>query len=164
MRTSFPCRTVLTVLLIVLTLLTLGFVFGNSLDSSAESQAKSSAVKEMIRPVLEWFLPPEALTDHLVRKAAHFIEFCALGVGLTAVVWILQPPQRRIDGAGRLLFWILPLFLGLLAALTDETIQVYSARGSQVQDVWLDFFGVCTGVLLMQAVRGLCAVCRRHKE
>lgn len=42
---------------------------------------------------------------------------------------------------------------GLLIAFMDETIQLFSDRGSQVQDVWLDFAGVVTGVLLAVAVR-----------
>ncbi len=38
---------------------------------------------------------------------------------------------------------------GVLTALTDETIQIFSAgRSSQVTDVWLDFAGVLAGILV----------------
>ena len=39
-------------------------------------------------------------------------------------------------------------FAGLAAAVTDEALQLLSNRGSQVQDVLLDFAGFVTGLLL----------------
>ena len=43
----------------------------------------------------------------------------------------------------------------LLAALTDETIQIFTGRGPQVQDVWLDFAGGAAGLLVMLALWAL---------
>jgi len=40
------------------------------------------------------------------------------------------------------------LFAGLAVAIVDETIQIFSARGSQVSDVLLDFSGVVAGVVI----------------
>ena len=40
------------------------------------------------------------------------------------------------------------LFVGLSVAVLDETIQIFSNRGSSVLDVLLDFSGVCMGVIL----------------
>ena len=37
------------------------------------------------------------------------------------------------------------MFLALTAALIDETIQIFSDRGSAVVDVWIDFSGAITG-------------------
>ena len=39
--------------------------------------------------------------------------------------------------------------LGLLAAFLDETLQIFSGRGSMVADVWLDFAGVVFGVAVI---------------
>ena len=39
--------------------------------------------------------------------------------------------------------------LGLLAAFLDETLQLFSGRGSMVADVWLDFAGVVFGVAVI---------------
>lgn len=36
-------------------------------------------------------------------------------------------------------------------AAIDETIQIFSHRGSQLQDVWLDFSGFIVGTLLLLA-------------
>jgi VanZ family protein len=42
-------------------------------------------------------------------------------------------------------------FLGsLLAACTDETIQMFvDGRGSSLMDVWVDAFGALTGIILL---------------
>ena len=44
------------------------------------------------------------------------------------------------------------LFFLTLAALTDETIQIFTGRGPQVQDVWLDVAGGTAGLLAMLAL------------
>ena len=41
--------------------------------------------------------------------------------------------------------------LGLFAAFLDETLQLFSGRGSMVADVWLDFAGVVCGVAAVAA-------------
>lgn len=136
----------LTIFLVILIVLTLTFIFTNSLDSVAESQKKSEAVLERVWLLLKSVVNTNNVTEHLVRKMAHFTEFFALGLEVAALCFLHHSPRRS------LYFSItFPLFFGLIAALTDETIQIASARGSQVQDVWLDFAGVCVGV-------GLCFV------
>ena len=87
-----------------------------------------------------------------VRKAAHFIEFAALGgcIGLFT------------DGVTRR-FWqswavFMPLFVILLTGVVDEFIQSFSDRTSMVKDVLLDFSGglfglLCAGMLLYACSR-----------
>lgn len=136
----------LTIGLSIFIVLTLTFIFANSLDSVAESQQKSEAVLERVWFLLEGVVGKEN-AEHLVRKLAHFCEFFALGIQMSALSFLYYSSKRS------LYFSItLPLFCGLLAALTDETIQIVSARGSQVQDVWLDFSGVCVGTAMIFAV------------
>lgn len=127
--------------------MTLTFIFQNSMESAAQSEEKSTAVMERVCFLLEWVVGKGNVTDHLVRKLAHFFEFSVLGIEMSALSFLHHSPRRS------LYFSItLPLFCGLIAALTDETIQIISARGSQVQDVWLDFAGVCVGVGVVFAV------------
>lgn len=131
----------LTIGLSILIILTLTFIFTNSLDSVAESQQKSGAVLERVWFLLEGVVGKGNVTEHLVRKLAHFVEFFVLGIEMSALSFLYYSFKRS------LYFSItLPVFCGLLAALTDETIQIISERGSQVQDVWLDFSGICVGV------------------
>lgn len=137
----------LTIFLTVFIILTLTFIFTNSMDSVTESQKKSGAVLEMVWRLLKGVAGKDHVTEHLVRKLAHFFEFFVLGIEMSALSFLHHSPRRT------LYFSItLPVFCGLLAALTDETIQIVSARGSQVQDVWLDFAGVCVGLGVVFAV------------
>ena len=49
---------------------------------------------------------------------------------------------------------------GLLTALTDETIQLFvPGRSSQVTDVWIDFSGVMTGLIVGLILLGLIRMC-----
>ena len=53
-----------------------------------------------------------------------------------------------------------PILGGLLTALTDETIQMFSdGRSSQLTDVWLDFSGVMAGILVGLFCLALCRMC-----
>ena len=129
-------RRVMTLLLVILLLATLAFIFSNSMESIPESREKSDGILALLTPFLEIFLGKGNVTEHLVRKLAHFVEFFVLGTELSALCLLHQKP----------LLWA--MFAGLLSALTDETIQIFYARGSQVQVVWLDFSAVLvTGIL-----------------
>ena len=117
------------------------------MESVAQSEEKSTAVMEKVCFLLERVVGKGNVTDHLVRKLAHFFEFSVLGIEMSALSFLHHSPRRTLYCS-----ITLPVFCGLLAALTDETIQIVSARGSQVQDVWLDFAGVCVGVGVVFAV------------
>ena len=81
------------------------------------------------------------VTEHFVRKSAHFCEFGLLGCELMLLFWLRSGVRfQNLCNAA---------FAALLAAVTDETIQIFSGRGSQVQDVVLDFSGALTGILLV---------------
>ena len=54
--------------------------------------------------------------------------------------------QRGLQGLAN------ALFAGLAAAVTDETIQIFSQRGSRVADVVLDFSGAVAGALVIALI------------
>lgn len=134
-------RSIGTLLLLLAILGALAFIWGNSLDSAVESSLKSGRMRELIRPLLELLVGQGNVTDHLVRKLAHFTEFAVLG----ALLLLLTAAAFRV----RLQSVVNCQFFLLLAALTDETIQIFTGRGPQVQDVWLDFAGGTEGLLAM---------------
>ena len=104
-------------------------------DSAEESQR----VGQILTPILELFVGEGNVTDHLVRKLAHFCEYGALGVVLGALVLV-----RR----GKLFQWSYALLCALAVAVIDESIQLLAdGRGAQVQDVLLDTAGSLTGLL-----------------
>ena len=107
------------------------------------------------------------ITDHLVRKTAHFVEFAVLG-GLLCLVCKVCMVTGGEPGVGEpggksggesggeptksgVVRAVCACLLGLLAAFLDETLQLFSGRGSMVADVWLDFAGVVCGVAAVAA-------------
>ena len=132
------------------------FIWGNSLKSRSESQMLSLGVLQFIRPLLGAIFSPENVTDHLVRKLAHFAEFGALGAELVLLTILLQ--KVKVQSI------LNCLLAGLVVALTDETIQLFSARGSQVADVWIDFSGVLTGVLVLLLIYMIVKFVKQSKK
>ena len=86
------------------------------------------------------------ITEHIIRKLAHFTEFTALGILLSIdTVLFLKNMKQYV--------WI-PLFIGFLVALIDETIQLFPVgRSSSVKDVWLDLSGVIFGTILLLVLK-----------
>ena len=115
-----------------------------------KSSMESSFVAKLITPFLELFLGKGNVTEHLVRKMAHFTEFSALGLEL---LLFFNPWHKR---------FLLPTWNGgLIAALIDETIQIFSGRGDAVPDVWLDFSGVIFGSLIASLIVKLINISKR---
>lgn len=119
--------------LLLLTVFTLMFIFSNSLSDVESSKVQSEGIMNYIEPLLELFVGKGNVTLHMVRKLAHFTEFGLLGF----VLGLFSGKPK----SGIFLFT-------LLTALTDETIQLFTGRGSQVKDVWIDFVGGCTGIIV----------------
>lgn len=122
---------------------TVAFIFSNSMAVAEVSNQASGGVREWLRAVLGRIGLQGAanlLTDHLVRKLAHFAEYMLLGFWL---MLCLRVYTRRFI---RHISW--PVLFGLLTALADETIQLFSeGRSGQISDVWLDFGGMLAGLL-----------------
>lgn len=117
----------------------LGFIFSNSLRTASASSAQSAAVLSVFLPLLKDLGASLEGFHTLLRKLGHFTEFAVLGGLLT-----YRRAVRRPAWAGRVSTLLLA---GLLAALTDETLQLFSVgRSAQVADVWIDFAGVALGI------------------
>ena len=138
----------------------IAFIFRNSLESGALSSARSQAIMQKINEILSVVnLGP--LSEHTVRKLAHFAEFTLEGFLLMLCLRVYT--NRFV----RHISW--PLLGGMTTALLDETIQRFIPnRTSQVTDVWIDMAGVVFGALisliLLLIVRGLMAFHAVKKE
>lgn len=97
---------------------------------------------------IQLFVP--GATDFFVRKLAHFVEYTILGVTLG---W-----NEGIEGMKNI------LLNGALIALVDETIQLFSGRGSAVPDIWLDSAGVLCGFLLYTVWKLISPVMGRNSK
>ena len=136
-------RRVLSTMLICLCIATVAFIWGNSMLGSKASSNVSNSVLGALDPIIRRF-GIVSKDDLWLRKLAHFTEFAALGAELL----FLAAVRRRLglQAASNC------AFTALLAALTDETIQLISGRNSQVLDVLLDFSGALTGILIARLI------------
>lgn len=129
--------------LIVLMIATVAFIWYNSMLDGERSSRKSKAVLEVIEPVLETLnIELEDPTDDAwLRKAAHVFEFALLGAELALYIRC----RRQVSAQG--VFSC--LFVALLTAVLDESIQLYSGgRSSTVSDVLIDFSGALGALML----------------
>ena len=140
-KRPYRAYTVLQLLLAAALFGTVCFIFSNSMRTGVDSSDMSQAVQDFLQALLRRLGQPAAaarLTEHMVRKAAHFCEYTLEG-------FLLLLGTRLFTRKLRYFSW--PALLGLLTALTDETIQrFYAGRGSSVTDVWIDFAGVLCGM------------------
>lgn len=131
---------------ICLCLLTLNvlFIWGNSLLP----QETSAAFSQWVGAIVDWLTGGSAGasqgTGHgILRKVAHFMEFCSLGFLLHWLFVIYNKVSWR-----KLL---LPFAIGVSVACVDETLQLLMpGRGPGVRDVCIDAAGVAVGILILQ--------------
>lgn len=152
-------------ILTILIVLMLCFIWGNSLLS----REVSGWISDTIMEGLNWCAQKLGLRDDmftvmidqdgdgvaeptsaLIRKTAHVAEFTVLA----ALVWLrLEDLDRKRTPVA--------IAAGVLAGAVDETLQIFSHRGSQALDVCIDGVGVLLGVgvmLLWTALRQRTAV------
>lgn len=133
--------------LTVLLLANLCFIWGNSLVSRSDSHNLSIGVLSFLPGFVKNLFPNQEQLVHILRKLAHFTEFACLGglsCGLLATWGKVKPHPFFHLWTG-----------GFLVAAIDETIQIFTGRGSQLQDVWLDFAGFSAGLVLVLVVRAV---------
>lgn len=148
---------------LVLAILTTAFIFYNSARPVADSSAAANNVAEQIVSVLP---DAETVTESprtmrefamQVRKAAHAVEFFALGAELSVLFYLLH---KRLHIQT---LWN-TLSAALAIAVTDESIQILSGRGPRVQDVLLDFCGALAATALCWMLFGIIYAVRRRKK
>lgn len=145
--------------------ITVALIWLQSALPADASDQESGFVLNVIRPVLEVFVGSGNVTNHLVRKLAHFTEFAMLGGELALAAGTFWRAERadkdfgtgagaKASSAGA---GAKALTAGagtaLLVAVLDEAIQFFSSgRAPMVSDVLLDFAGALTGLLLMTLI------------
>ena len=114
------------------------FIWGNSLLPGEVSGAISNEVKEILEALFPGGETSSSESSFLLRKAAHFTEFAALGMCLGWLFGMLEKGK------------IPPFLLGAAAACVDETIQRFvPGRGPSLRDVGIDCSGVLAGLILL---------------
>lgn len=129
-----------------LTLLYLLLIYSNSMRTAPESTIQSQGLLGLIEKFLPFVVRNLGLTEHILRKMAHFGEYLVLGILLTQTV--------KTYGFSQLgQFWIV-LISGFLMSAADEGIQLFiEGRSGQFSDVMLDLCGVMTGLLVWRLIK-----------
>ena len=132
----------ITVLLLII--FNLIFIFANSAIPTEKSSAESEAVKDAIMEVVpEQSKVGGFISDH-IRHIGHFTEYASLGA-LVGIFIILL-------GKAGLRSFINSVILGQLIGFFDETVQIFSGRGPNIADVWLDTLGYFTATVIVVIV------------
>lgn len=113
------------------------FIWNNSMQSGIQSGSASGQLTEMINEILADG-DTIVVTEHFIRKAAHFAEYAVLGV--LTVLMLQQGKKLNVKYSARM------LTIGCVTAVLDETIQYFTpGRFCAVTDMMIDMGGVLCG-------------------
>lgn len=120
---------------------------------------ESAEVSDKVGEIIEEIIPPETKPGEYIqknlRKLAHFSEFFFLGLCTAAYTVIYF---RKKGG-------FLSLFpFGMITALLDETVQIFSKRGASVKDIWIDTLGYSSAAVCVLLVFLTVLLVRRIRE
>ncbi len=118
------------------------FIFSHSMKPSDISSEDSGRVLELLQKAFKlWEINAPWVTEHVIRKAAHFSEYALLGI----LLWNCLPAC----GFDLQVRWLIHVAAGYMIPFLDETIQLFvPGRSGQVGDIWIDCFGVAFGTLI----------------
>ena len=136
---TFICKTMQILLILLITATVLHAFYQSSLPPK-ESAEVSDKVGEIIEEVIPPDTKPGEYIQKNLRKLAHFTEFFFLGLWASLYVALFL----RKTGA---FLSVMPF--GILVALLDETVQIFSKRGAAVKDVWIDALGFFSSFVLV---------------
>lgn len=137
------------IILLVLSVLWTIFIFSNSIATAEQSSENSSTIVNFL---LNFINIDISFLTLVVRKLGHFSEFLLQGIFIGSFFLVSNTYTKNI---------IYVMFLGLITAVTDEFIQLFSpGRSGMIQDVLIDFSGTITAVL----VCGIIYIINRQKN
>ncbi len=138
--------------------LNLLLIWGNSLLNAEISTWISDQVGKLVSLFFPGSGTQSGGTNHgLLRKVAHFAEFCSLGILLS---WL-----SRMLGKQSWMWYVLPLLGGFLAACVDESIQLFvPGRSAGITDVGIDTLGTLLGILLITLITFVKRKCMEEQK
>jgi VanZ family protein len=137
----------------MLCVLTAAVIFRNSIQDAELSSIESGSLLESLGALLRAVHIDIAITDHLIRKTAHFVEYFILGAVLSGTAYAYALTLRGMFAGA--------LPVGLAVAVCDELIQTTApGRSCEITDMALDFSAVVTAAAIMSIIL---AIYRRHK-
>ena len=83
--------------IVIAVVIILAFIFGNSILTKRQSNGLSKGIYDTLSPYLSKVFPSIITSENghlIVRKAAHFLEFFALGIFLYLLISLLKEPYK----------------------------------------------------------------------
>ncbi len=127
------------------------FIFGHSMVPAQISSEESGTLLLILLRLAERLgIDGAWLTEHILRKLAHFAEY-----GIYGILLLINVKNRRRERRYSRAGWqekAFPLALAVIGVpFVDETIQLFTpGRSGQIQDVWLDMAGCLAGLLFAE--------------
>ena len=148
--------------MLILIVLTLVFIFVQSVLSPETSSKESDSVGDVIVDIVEDIVGTETeedkeavesfreFIDKNVRKIAHFIEYAVLGAEVFLLLFFAFGKKKKSPLTLPFDLWILlkSLPFPLFVAFFDESIQLVSNRGPAIADMWIDICGYLLSTLI----------------
>ena len=116
--------------------------------------SSSSDNEEILSPEQKPEEPSESepiVSVVFLRKLAHFLEHGVLGLLVFLFLCAMDKELYKYIKYEKnsllpfeLKFIPYTLSFGMFIALLDETVQIFSKRGTSVKDIWIDLFGYVT--------------------
>lgn len=135
----------------ILTAICMAIIFYFSSRPANQSAGQSSVVTLFLQRLFH----TEAITEHMVRKFAHFTEFAGLGFLINTALHYSIDKQK------------LPLGIAISSAYagTDEVHQIFvDGRSCQFTDWSLDTAGIVTGAIIFLILNLIIRKIIEHKK
>lgn len=144
------------IIMFIITALYILFIWWHSTLTAVESTVESTNVLKFITNILKAIGFTPELTDHIIRKSAHFCEFALLGC---LTIWTSYVNNHK------LIKNLMPAgFICLSTAVVDELVQIGSkGRSAEVTDVALDFCGALFGVVFFLIILSIVRLFKKVK-
>ena len=122
---------------------------------SSRPANQSAGQSSVVTLFLQRLFHTEAITEHMVRKFAHFTEFAGLGFLInTALYYSIGKQKLPLDIA-----------IGSAYAGTDEIHQIFvDGRSCQFTDWALDTAGIVTGAIIFLILNLIIRKIIEHKK
>lgn len=140
------------VVLVLLTLLLVGFIFSNSVKTADASSVSSGRIMDMLNRICTALNLNITFSQEIVRTSAHFCEFGLLGVLAlcTALSWF----------GVKLKSFLASVAVFSLTSVIDECIQLFAdGRAFQFSDLLID---MCGGILGATVVFLIAVLTKNH--
>ncbi len=128
----------------------IAFIWLHSVMPASESSEESGFFLSLIESVFG----SGFITEHILRKMAHFTEYMLLGMAAYYDVMRLFTKGNPRT--------VIAMYICLFTSVADESIQLFvEGRTGKLTDVWIDHSGSLTGIIIAFIILKLY---RRYKK